>query len=61
MLTDLIPMVDEYDHDEWLKQINEWKAEGDSRSIMNWPDDGKLYVRASDRRHLEGDGRRTRL
>jgi len=44
VLTDLVPMVDEYDHDVWLKQINGWKSEADSRSIMNWPDDGKLYV-----------------
>lgn len=44
VLTDLIPLVDEYDHDEWKKQINEWKVEADTRSIMNWPHDGKLYV-----------------
>ncbi len=44
VLTDLIPLVDEYDHDEWLEQIAEWKAEGDARSIMAWPDDGKLHV-----------------
>ena len=41
---DLIPLVDEYDHDEWLKEIDGWKNEADSRSIMKWPDDGKLYV-----------------
>jgi len=44
VITDLIPMVDEYDHDEWKKQISDWKAEGDSRSIMNWNPDGKLHV-----------------
>ena len=44
VLTDLIPLVDEYDHDQWLKQIQTWKAEADARSIMNWPQDGKLYV-----------------
>src|SRR5574341_2224717 len=44
VLTDLLPMVDEYDHDEWLKQIHDWKSEADARSILNWPDDGKLYV-----------------
>lgn len=44
VVTDLIPMVDEYEHDEWLEQIAAWKAEGDARSIMSWPDDGKLYV-----------------
>ena len=50
VLTDLVPMVDEYDHDEWLKQISDWKAEAEARSIMNWPDDDKLYVP-----HLVGD------
>ncbi|HNQ96238.1 MAG TPA: biosynthetic-type acetolactate synthase large subunit [Anaerolineales bacterium] len=44
VLTDLIPLVDEYDHDEWKKEINQWKAEADARSIMNWEDDGKLHV-----------------
>jgi acetolactate synthase-1/2/3 large subunit len=44
VVSDLIPLVDEYDHDEWLQEINEWKNETDSRSIMNWEDDGKLYV-----------------
>jgi len=44
VLRDLIPLVDEYDHDEWFNEINGWKAEADARSIMNWPEDGKLYV-----------------
>jgi acetolactate synthase-1/2/3 large subunit len=44
VLMDLIPMVDEYDHDEWKARISKWKAEGDSRSIMNWDPDGKLHV-----------------
>jgi acetolactate synthase-1/2/3 large subunit len=44
VLTDLVPMVDEYDHEEWLKQIAEWRSEGDARSIMTWSDDGKLHV-----------------
>jgi acetolactate synthase-1/2/3 large subunit len=44
VLTDLIPMVDEYDHDEWLAQIAGWKAETEERSIIAWPDDGKLYT-----------------
>jgi acetolactate synthase-1/2/3 large subunit len=41
---DLILLVDEYDHDEWLEEIDGWKNEADSRSIMNWGEDGKLYV-----------------
>jgi acetolactate synthase-1/2/3 large subunit len=44
VLTDLIPMVDEYEHEDWLEEIGVWKADGDARSIMNWPEDGKLYV-----------------
>ena len=44
ILADLIPMVDEYDHDEWLAQIAQWRNETDVRSIMSWPDDGKLYT-----------------
>ncbi|MGQ9833547.1 MAG: biosynthetic-type acetolactate synthase large subunit [Candidatus Villigracilaceae bacterium] len=44
VVTDLIPLVDEYEHDEWLEQIAAWKAEGEARSIMSWPDDGKLHV-----------------
>jgi acetolactate synthase-1/2/3 large subunit len=44
VVTDLVPMVDEYEHEEWMQQIAEWKAEGDARSIMSWADDGKLHV-----------------
>ena len=58
VLSDLIPLVDEYDHDEWLEEINGWKNEVDSRSIMNWEEDGKLYVAHLDRRYLEGNRRR---
>ncbi|MBI5702923.1 MAG: biosynthetic-type acetolactate synthase large subunit [Chloroflexota bacterium] len=44
IVSDLIPMVDEYEHEEWLQQIAEWKSDGDARSIMTWSHDGKLYV-----------------
>jgi acetolactate synthase-1/2/3 large subunit len=44
VLTDLIPLVDEYDHDEWLAQIAEWRADSEARDICSWPDDGKLYT-----------------
>src|SRR5512142_1172052 len=44
VISDLIPLVDEYDHDEWLEEIQGWKNETDSRDIMNWEEDGKLYV-----------------
>ncbi len=44
VLTDLIPMMDEYDHPRWMAQIDQWKAETKERSIMEWRDDGKLYT-----------------
>lgn len=44
VLTDLIPLVDEYDHDAWMAQIDEWCTESDERNILYWPDDGKLYT-----------------
>ena len=44
VLTDLIPMLDEYDHETWFEQINTWKADTKKRSIMTWSDDGKLYT-----------------
>lgn len=43
VLTDLIPMLDEYDHDEWLAQISTWRTEAKQRDILSWPKDGKLY------------------
>lgn len=44
VLGDLLPYVEESRHDEWLDQIGEWRAESDSRDIIYWPDDGKLYT-----------------
>ncbi|MBT3190746.1 MAG: biosynthetic-type acetolactate synthase large subunit [Anaerolineae bacterium] len=43
VLTDMIPLLDEYDHPQWMEQIAEWKSETEERSIMSWQDDGKLY------------------
>ncbi len=43
VLTDMIPLLDEYDHEVWMSQIDEWKSETEERSIMSWQDDGKLY------------------
>ena len=43
VLTDLIPLVDEHDHQKWISQIEEWKRETDERSVLSWKDDGKLY------------------
>lgn len=42
VLSDLIPLVSEYDHDPWKVQINGWKNETRERSILSWQDDGKL-------------------
>ena len=44
VLTDMIPMLDEYEHEVWMQEIGEWKAETKERSIMSWRDDGKLYT-----------------
>ncbi len=44
VLTDLIPMLDEYDHDDWLAQIGEWRRESEDRDILFWPEDGQLYT-----------------
>jgi acetolactate synthase-1/2/3 large subunit len=44
VLTDLMLMLDEYEHDEWLSQIKRWESESEERDILSWPDDGKLYT-----------------
>jgi acetolactate synthase I/II/III large subunit len=44
VLSDLIPLVDEYDHETWLAEIGSWRAETEERDIQSWPEDGKLYV-----------------
>jgi acetolactate synthase-1/2/3 large subunit len=44
VLRDLIPIVEENDHEEWLQQISEWRSDSDQRDIQAWPMDGKLYV-----------------
>jgi acetolactate synthase I/II/III large subunit len=46
VLEDLIPLVDEYDHEEWLSEITAWKQESQERDILAHyhPEDGKLYV-----------------
>ncbi len=43
VLSDLIPLVDEQDHDDWIAQIAEWRADTEARDILSWPEDGKLY------------------
>ena len=44
VLGDLIPMLGEYEHDAWLEQIAEWRAESEARDIIYSPNDGKLYT-----------------
>ena len=44
VLSDIIPMLDEYDHEPWMQQIDAWKDDTKERSIMSWRDDGKLYT-----------------
>ena len=44
VLTDIDPIIPPVDHEEWLDQIAEWKADTKQRDILSWPDDGKLYA-----------------
>ncbi|MCI0521221.1 MAG: biosynthetic-type acetolactate synthase large subunit [Chloroflexi bacterium] len=44
VLNDLLPLVGEADHSEWLARITEWRAESEERDILAWPEDGRLYV-----------------
>ncbi len=44
ILSDLNPMLAKLQHDSWLAQIAEWRAESVARDILSWPDDGKLYT-----------------
>ncbi|MBN2500652.1 MAG: biosynthetic-type acetolactate synthase large subunit [Anaerolineales bacterium] len=43
VLNDLTPMVAPGDHEEWLDQIAEWRAESEERDIMAWPNEEKLH------------------
>ena len=44
ILTDLTPLVEPHDHEEWLDTISEWRAESEARDILSWPDDDELYT-----------------
>ncbi len=44
VLEDLIPILEEQNHQAWLEQIEAWRADTQSRDILSWPDDGKLYT-----------------
>jgi acetolactate synthase-1/2/3 large subunit len=43
VLGDLNEIVQPGDHEEWLDQIAEWKADTEQRDILAWPEDGLLY------------------
>ena len=43
VLGELSPMVEPQDHEEWLDEIADWKAETEARDILAWPEDGLLY------------------
>jgi acetolactate synthase-1/2/3 large subunit len=43
VLGDMLPLVEPADHEEWLDQIADWKADTQQRDIVAWPDDGLLY------------------
>ena len=44
VLTDLIPMIGEYDHESWMAEVADWKRESKERSILSWKDNGKLHT-----------------
>ena len=44
VLTDMIPLLDECDHEKWLQEIEVWRTETKERSVLAWPDDDKLYT-----------------
>lgn len=43
VLGDLLPLVAPGEHEEWMDQIAEWKADTEARDILAWPEDGLLY------------------
>jgi acetolactate synthase-1/2/3 large subunit len=44
VLEDLLPMLEDIEHESWLGQIDEWRQETQARDILLWPEDGKLFV-----------------
>ena len=40
VLSDLLPLVQPTEHEEWMDQIAEWKADTEARDILAWPNDG---------------------
>jgi acetolactate synthase-1/2/3 large subunit len=56
VLSDLIPLVDEHDHEQWRAEIEEWRSESQARDILYWSDDGKLYTAHAIRNIWEATG-----
>jgi acetolactate synthase I/II/III large subunit len=44
VLEDIIPLVEPSDHEAWLDQIAEWKADTEARDIQAWPSDEHLHA-----------------
>lgn len=44
VLEQLLPLVEQTSHQEWLAQINEWRGESHARDIINRPDNGRLVA-----------------
>lgn len=44
VLSELIPLVSENDHEAWKAMISEWKTETRERSILSWQKNGKLHA-----------------
>ena len=36
-------MIDPFDHEDWMDQIDEWRTDSVKHDIMSWPKDGKLH------------------
>jgi acetolactate synthase-1/2/3 large subunit len=43
VLVDLNAQVQPAEHEEWMDQIDEWRADSKRRDVLSWPDDGLLY------------------
>ena len=44
VLSDMTPIVEPGDHEEWLDQIAEWRSESEARDILAWPSEEKLHA-----------------
>jgi acetolactate synthase-1/2/3 large subunit len=46
VLEDLMPLVQKEsgEHQAWLDTISAWREETQTRDILSWPDDGRLYT-----------------